>query len=48
MSPPSSVASFDEFYRRENRQLFHFFRRRVGREEASDLAQEAFMRISVQ
>lgn len=42
---PSSFASFDEFYRCESRQLFHFFRRRVGCEEASDLTQEAFTRM---
>lgn len=42
---PGPFASFDEFYRSENRHLFHFFRRRVGREEASDLTQEAFTRM---
>jgi RNA polymerase sigma-70 factor (ECF subfamily) len=45
MTAPPSFTSFDEFYRFENRQLFHFFRRRVGREEASDLTQEAFTRM---
>lgn len=45
MTGPGPFPSFDEFYRCENRQLFHFFRRRVGREEASDLTQEAFTRM---
>ena len=45
MTAPGSFTSFDEFYRSENRHLFHFFRRRVGREEASDLTQEAFTRM---
>jgi len=45
MTTLGPFTSFEEFYRRENRQLFHFFRRRVGREEASDLTQEAFTRM---
>lgn len=45
MTVPGPFPSFDEFYRCENRQLFHFLRRRVGREEASDLTQEAFTRM---
>ncbi len=45
MTAPASFTSFDEFYRCENKPLFHFFRRRVGREEASDLTQEAFTRM---
>jgi RNA polymerase sigma factor (sigma-70 family) len=45
MTAPGPFASFDEFYQCENKQLFHFFRRRVGREEASDLVQEAFTRM---
>ncbi|WP_186401350.1 RNA polymerase sigma factor [Sphingopyxis sp. P1IMeth2] len=45
MTAPRPSSSFDEFYRCENKQLFHFFRRRVGREEASDLTQEAFTRM---
>ncbi|RYY23233.1 MAG: sigma-70 family RNA polymerase sigma factor [Sphingomonadales bacterium] len=45
MTAPGSFTSFDEFYRSKNRQLFHFFRRRVGREEASDLTHEAFTRM---
>ena len=42
MTAPGTFASFDEFYRSQNRQLFHFFRRRVGREDAADLTQQAF------
>ncbi|MGB7411090.1 MAG: sigma-70 family RNA polymerase sigma factor [Sphingopyxis granuli] len=45
MTAPDPFTSFEEFYRSENRHLFHFFRRRVGREEAFDLAQEAFTRM---
>ena len=45
MTAPGPFASFDAFYRCENKQLFHFFRRRVGRQEASDLTQEAFTRM---
>lgn len=45
MTAPCSSTSFEEFYRCENRQLFQFFRRRVGRDEASDLTQEAFTRM---
>lgn len=45
MTAPASTASFDAFYRSENRRLFHYFRKRVGREAASDLVQEAFMRM---
>lgn len=45
MTAPGPFTSFEEFYRSKNRQLFHFFRRRVGREEASDLMQEAFTRM---
>lgn len=45
MTTPGQFASFDQFYRLESRQLFQFFRRRVGREEASDLTQEAFTRM---
>ena len=45
MTAPGSFASFDEFYRSQNVRLFHFFRRKVGREAAPDLVQEAFMRM---
>lgn len=45
MTAPKAVASFDEFYRSQNVRLFHFFRRKVGRESAPDLVQEAFTRM---
>ncbi len=45
MTAPGAFASFDAFYRSQNRRLFHYFRRRVGREAASDLVQEAFTRM---
>lgn len=45
MTAPGPFASFDAFYRDQNGKLFHFLRRRVGREEASDLTQETFTRM---
>ncbi len=45
MTAPGSFRSFDEFYRSQNVRLFHFFRRKVGREAAPDLVQEAFTRM---
>lgn len=45
MTAPASFTSFDEFYRSQNVRLFHFFRRKVGREAAPDLVQEAFTRM---
>ncbi|WP_439486902.1 RNA polymerase sigma factor [Blastomonas fulva] len=42
MTRTSSFASFDDFYRSQHRGLFNYFRRRVGREEAPDLVQQAF------
>lgn len=45
MSAPCLVASFDAFYRSENRRLLRFFGKRVGWEAAPDLAQDAFMRV---
>lgn len=45
MTSLGSLASFDEFYRSQNRRLFHYFRRRVGRDAATDLVQEAFTRM---
>jgi RNA polymerase sigma factor (sigma-70 family) len=45
MTTPGPFVTFDQFYRLENRQLFHLFRRRAGREEAFDLTQEAFTRM---
>lgn len=45
MSAAGPFTSFDEFYRSQNVRLFHFFRRKVGREAAPDLVQEAFTRM---
>lgn len=42
---PGSTAAFVAFYRAEEVRLFHYFRRRVGREAAPDLVQEAFTRM---
>ncbi|MBE1525969.1 RNA polymerase sigma-70 factor (ECF subfamily) [Sphingopyxis sp. OAS728] len=42
---PGSTAAFAAFYRAEEVRLFHYFRRRVGREAAPDLVQEAFTRM---
>ncbi|HJS09998.1 sigma-70 family RNA polymerase sigma factor [Sphingopyxis sp.] len=42
---PGSVASFDAFYRSQNERLFHYFRKRAGRDAAPDLVQEAFTRM---
>lgn len=45
MTAPGAIASFDEFYRSQNRRLFQYFRKRVGRDAAPDLVQEAFTRM---
>lgn len=45
MSAPDSIAAFDAFYRSENRRLFLYLRKRVGRDAAPDLVQEAFTRM---
>lgn len=42
---PGSTASFEAFYRSQNRCLFHFFRRRAGCDAAADLVQEVFARM---
>jgi RNA polymerase sigma-70 factor (ECF subfamily) len=42
---PSATADFGAFYRTEQVRLFHYFRRKVGRDDASDLVQEAFARV---
>lgn len=39
------TASFEAFYRSQKQPLFHFFRRRAGRDAAGDLAQEVFARM---
>ena len=45
MTAPGSIASFDAFYRSENRRLLRFFGKRVGWEAAPDLVQDAFTRV---
>ncbi|MBE1526853.1 RNA polymerase sigma-70 factor (ECF subfamily) [Sphingopyxis sp. OAS728] len=45
MMAPGSTASFEAFYRSQNRCLFHFFRRRAGCDAAADLVQEVFARM---
>lgn len=45
MTAPCAVASFDAFYRSENRRLLRFFGRKVGWDAAPDLVQDAFTRV---
>jgi len=45
MTASGTTASFEAFYRSQNRSLFHFFRRRAGGDAADDLAQEVFARM---
>lgn len=45
MIAPGTAASFDAFYRAEHPRVLGYFRRKVGREAAPDLAQEAFARL---
>lgn len=45
MTASCSAPSFDAFYRSQNRRLFLYIRKRVGRDAAPDLVQEAFMRM---
>lgn len=45
MTAPAPFVSFDAFYRSQHARLFHYFRRRVGRDAAPDLVQEAFTRM---
>ncbi len=45
MTAPGAPASFDAFYRSENRRLLRFFGRRIGWESAPDLVQDAFTRV---
>ena len=42
MTSVGPYATFEAFYRAEHDRMFHFFRRKVGRDEAPDLVQEAF------
>ena len=45
MTAPMSAVSFDAFYRAEHPRVLGYFRRKVGREAATDLAQEVFARL---
>lgn len=45
MTAPPTVASFNAFYRSENRRLLRFFGTRVGWDAAPDLVQDAFTRV---
>ena len=45
MTAPCAIASFDAFYRSENRRMLRFFGKRVGWEAAPDLVQDAFTRM---
>lgn len=42
MTPAGPYPTFEAFYRAQHDRMFHFFRRKVGRDEAPDLVQEAF------
>lgn len=42
MTAAGPYHTFEAFYRAEHDRMFHFFRRKVGRDEAPDLVQEAF------
>ena len=42
MTAAGPYPTFDAFYRAQHDRMFHFFRRKVGREEAPDLVQDAF------
>ena len=41
--PGSPAVSFEAFYRVEHARVFGYFRRKVGRDDAADLTQEAFI-----
>lgn len=45
MTAPVSAAAFDTFYRAERGRILGYFRRKAGRDAASDLTQEAFTRL---
>ena len=42
MTAAGPYPTFEAFYRAEHDRMFHFFRRKVGRDEAPDFVQEAF------
>lgn len=45
MTSPSPTATFEAFYRAEHPRMLRYFRKRVDRDAAPDLAQEAFARL---
>lgn len=45
MSAAGSHRAFEEIYRTERTRLLHFFRRKIGPADASDLVQETFVRV---
>lgn len=45
MTSPASSAAFEAFYRAEHALMLRYFRKRVGRDAAPDLVQEAFTRM---
>ncbi|GGB51523.1 RNA polymerase sigma factor [Blastomonas aquatica] len=45
MSAAISHRAFEEIYRTEQKRLLHFFRRKIGPGDASDLVQETFARV---
>lgn len=45
MTPSPSAAAFEELYRTEYTRVLRFFRKRVGGDDAPDLAQEVFIRL---
>ena len=45
MTAPGAIASFDRFYRSENKRILHYFAKRIGWEAAPDLMQDAFTKV---
>jgi len=45
MTPSETNTAFQQFYRAEHGRLLRYFRKKVGPDEAPDLAQEVFMRL---
>jgi RNA polymerase sigma factor (sigma-70 family) len=45
MTPSGTGAAFQQLYRAEHGRLLRYFRKKVGPDEAPDLAQEVFMRL---
>jgi len=45
MTPAHSMATFEALYRAEYTRVLRFFRKRVGGDDASDLAQEVFVKL---